>query len=119
MSEAAIADVQDVKQQEYLNDPHYSRFKLQGENRFLVRVHRNSEKKVGSIIVPDTRMTQDVETTGEVVAISPAFDSELYPDIKPGANVKVVVNSWYAFDSCGERLAFGDAKYVICAYDGF
>lgn len=104
---------------EYINDPKYSRFKLQGENRFLARVHPNVEKRVGEIIIPNTRQTQDVATTGEVVAISKYFDHDKYPDIKPGALVKVVLNSWSMFTSCGEELAFGDADYVIACYDPF
>lgn len=105
---------------EYINDPKYSRFKLQGENRFLARVHQNVEKKTSTgLVIPNTRQTQDVATTGEVLAISKHFDYDKYPDIKPGALVKVVLNSWSTFTSCGEELAFGDADYVIACYDPF
>lgn len=107
-------------QVETLNRPHHSRFKLQGRNRFLARVHTNKEYvAAGGIIIPDTKATQDIPTTGEVVAISDCFDAELYPDVKPGAQIKVVINSWSTFDCLGETLAVGDADYVIATYDPF
>jgi len=74
---------------------------------------------VGGIYIPNTDETQDIETTGEVLSVSPNFDETLFPDIKPGAQVKVVINSWHTFDCHGEKLAFGDADYVIACYDPF
>ena len=107
-------------QTEAVNRPHYSRFKLQGENRFLAKVHQNKEHQTKSgIVIPDTKMTQDIPTTGEVVAVSPIFDHAKYPDIKEGAQVKVIINSWSMFDCLGEMMAIGDADYVIACYDPF
>jgi len=108
------------EQVELLNKPHHSRFRLQGRNRFLAKVHENKEYVVGGgIIIPDTKMTQDIPTTGEVVKISDNFDHELYPDVKPGAQIKVVINSWSTFDCLGEKMAVGDADYIIACYDPF
>jgi len=93
---------------------------LQGENRILVRVHDNHEYTTASgITIPNTEKTQDIETTGEVVAISPKFDSESYPDIRPGINVKVILNSWHTFPYAGGQLAICSAEYVIAAYESF
>jgi hypothetical protein len=104
---------------EAVNRPHYSRFKLQGENRFIARVHSNKEYKVGSIYIPNIDTAQDIETTGEVLFVSPIFDHEKFPDIQPGAQVKVIINSWHTFDCLGDKLAIGDAEYVIACYDPF
>ena len=107
-------------QVESLNRPHYSRFKLQGKNRFLARVHQNKEYQTKSgIVIADTKMTQDIPTTGEVIAISNNFDRTLYPDVEPGAQIKVVINSWSMFDCLGELMAVGDADYIIATYDPF
>lgn len=107
-------------QLEAVNRPHFKRFKLQGENRFLARVHSNQEFKTNTgIIIPDTKQTQDIPTTGEVLMVSSKFDHEKYPDIKEGAQIKVVMNSWSMFDSIDGTLAFGDADYVIACYDPF
>ena len=105
---------------EALNKPHHSRFKLQGENRFLARVHDNKEMQTASgLIVAATKVTQDIPTTGEVVALSPKFDTEKYPDVKPGAQIKVIMNSWSMFDCLGDTMAVGDADYIIACYDPF
>lgn len=103
---------------EALNRPHYKRFKVQGEDRFLAAVHKNAEyKSVGGLVIPNTEVTQDIETTGVVLAISPKFDHEKYPDVVVGANIRVVLNTWATFTCHGDKLAFGSAEYVIAAYD--
>ena len=110
---------------EAVNKPHYSRFKLQGKNRFLAKVHDNKEMQTASgLIVANTKATQDIPTTGEVIALSSYFgyDDEgnlIYPDVKVGSQIKVVMNSWSMFDCLGETLAVGDADYIIACYDPF
>jgi len=112
--------VSELKEGELINRPHWERFKLQGENRFLAKVHKNVEHKTaGGIVIANTDITQDIETTGEIIAISPTFDHVKYPDVKEGAQVKVVINSWVTFDCHGEKIAMGDADYIIAVYDQF
>ena len=106
-----------VTEEELISNPHYERFKMQGKNRFLARVHKNVEYKTnGGIYVPNTRECQDIETTGEVLKLSANFDHDLYPDVKVGANIKVVLNSWYDFPYKEEKLAMGDAESIIAVY---
>lgn len=104
-------------EEEQINRPTWDKLNPQGKDRFLVRVHQNKPyESKGGIIIPDSQITQDIPTTGTVLKCSPSFDRELYPGIVPGANVKVVINTWATFDCHGEKLAFAAAEYVIATY---
>lgn len=108
------------REDELINNPHYDRFKLQGENRFLVRVHKNEEyQSKGGVIIANTQQCQTIPTTGEVLKVSKNFDYDLYPDVKVGANVKVIINTWFDWDYGDEKLAIGSAEHIIAVYDEF
>lgn len=99
---------------ESLLNPSWKRYKIQGENRFIAEVYRNTEQRTASgIVVPVT--TRNVPTTGRVLAVSNVFDHEKFPDIKVGASIKVMLGGWDLFDE--DKLAFGMAESVIAAYD--
>ena len=107
-----------MSQVETLHNPHYSRFKVQGKDRILVKVHKNEEvKRESGIVIPATQITQDVETTGVVLSVSPEFNADIYPDIVAGSHVKVIPCTWRTFDVHGETLAFACAEHVIAVYD--
>ena len=96
--------------------PPVEALKPQGENRFIARVHRNEETKTESGLYIPTQ-AQDYPTTGDVLGLSPKFDSTLFPDVRTGMCVKVTMNGWSRFDLDGETYAIGSAQNVIAAYD--
>lgn len=106
---------------EAINRPGIKRLlKVQGKNRFIARTFENHAYRTKSgIEIPNIESCQDVPTTGEVLAVSANFDEELYPDIKPGVCVKVILNSWHCFGTPDGELAIGDAEHVIAAYEKF
>ena len=60
---------------------------------------------------------QDAPTTGKVLAVSPNFNKKDYPDVVPGANVKVEIGAWSMFRVAGQVLAFGHCDSIISTYD--
>lgn len=98
------------------NMPPWEIMKPQGKNRYMVRIHPNTEVKTASgLVIAET--TQDIATTGDIVALSPHFETDLYPDMKVGMCVKVGYNGWRAFKVDGEYFAVGDAASVLTVYD--
>lgn len=90
----------------------------QGDSRYIARVHPNEEVQTKSgLVIPNTEQSQDIPTTGEVLKLSPLFDGEKFPDIKPGMCVKVVRNGWSTFWVDGELFAVGTAAQVLACYD--
>lgn len=106
-----------MSQIETLHNPHYSRFKVQGKDRILVKVHKNKEIKTASGLVAGIQQAQDVESTGVVLSLSPEFNSAFYPDVVPGAHIKAIPCTWRSFDVHGDTLAFACAEHVIAVYD--
>lgn len=101
---------------ETATSPHWRRYRVQGENRFIAEVFQNQEQKTASgLVVPNTRETQAPPTTGRVLARSEVFDETKFPDVKVGAMVKVMLGGWDTFDE--GRLAFGMAESVIAVYN--
>ena len=96
--------------------PPIEALKPQGENRYLAKVHQNVETKTSTgIFIPG--QAQDYPTTGDVISLSPCFDKEKFPDVKPGMCVKVTMNGWSRFVLDGEVYAIGDARNTLAAYD--
>lgn len=90
----------------------------QGDSRYLARVHQNEEHVTkGGITIVNTEQAQDYPTTGEIVKLSPMFDAEKFPDIKPGMCVKIVRNGWSTFWVDGVQYAVGTAAQVLAVYD--
>lgn len=106
-----------MSQIETLHNPHYTRFKVQGKDRILVKVHQNKEIKTESGLVASVKTTQDIETTGVVLSVSPQFNKEAYPDVVAGAHIKVIPCTWRSFPVHGDELAFACAEHVIAVYD--
>ncbi len=106
---------------ERLNRPHWKRFKLQGTDRFLVRIHKQAEQKnkFGIITKLDNDEYQNEACTGTVIALSPMTEEAVkaYPDVKVGCNIQVVPLTWTWFECLGERLATGTLDYIIAVYD--
>jgi co-chaperonin GroES (HSP10) len=105
------------------NMPSIDMLKPQGLNRFIAKMHENAEYKTASgLVIPNAECTQDVPTTGDVVALSPVFGEDdkgrlIYPDVKIGQCVKVSRNGWTPFTVEGVWYALGDARNIIGAYD--
>lgn len=98
------------------NLPPWGILKAQGKNRYLARVHPNEEVRTASgLIVAETM--QDAPTTGDIVAVSPYFEKDLYPDTQVGMCVKVGINGWRTFWVDGEQFALGDASSILAVYD--
>lgn len=90
----------------------------QGDSRYIARVHPNEEVQTKSgIVIPNTEQSQDIPTTGEVISVSPMFDREKFPDVKPGMCVKVIRNGWSTFYVDGVLYALGTAAQVLAVYD--
>lgn len=108
-------------ERERQNRPHWKRFKLQGENRFLVKIHKQIEQrnKYGLITELDNDNLQNEACTGTVIALSPMTEEAQrnYPDVKVGCNIQVVPLTWTWFYCLGERLATGTLDYIIAVYD--
>lgn len=102
---------------ETLNQPNWRRFTLQGVDRFLVKVHRETEKKTsGGIFVPVKCTT--IPSTGTVVALSPMSpECEAKYSVKVGDNIQVVPNAWTTLEIDGELMATGILDYVVATYD--
>lgn len=110
-----------MNETEAINNPGAKRLlKVQGRNRFIARVFQNTEQRTETgLFIPNTSDCQSVPTTGEVLAVSANFDGDLYPDIKPGVCVKVILNAWHCFPTPEGELAVGDAEHVIAVYEKF
>lgn len=107
----------EFKAEETVSRPHFHRFKLQGKNRVLVRVHQNEEYKTeGGIIIADTRTTQSKPNTGTVLMVSEDFDTVAYPSVETGSYVFCTHGAWHEFDNHGERLAVVNAEHVLFVY---
>lgn len=105
---------------ENLNRPHWKRFKLQGKDRFLAIIHKQTEQKTTSgIVIANVDSFQDIPSTATVIAISALSDEakENYPDVKVGANIQVIPCTWTEFDVLGERVATGTFEYIIATYN--
>jgi co-chaperonin GroES (HSP10) len=108
---------------ERLNRPHWKRFRLQGEDRFLVRIHQEVEQTYGQgkLIVPVSNQT--VPSTGEIIALSPMSEEgrRKHPDVRIGAHIQVIPCTWTTveiFDSTGniELMATGTLDYIVAVY---
>lgn len=115
-------DAADLKHpEEALNKPHWSRFKLQGKDRFLVKVHKATEVKTKSGLIArlDNDDYQSEAATGTIIALSPMSEEAKrdYPDVKVGAHIQVVPMTWTCFRVLGDLIATGNLEYIIAAYD--
>lgn len=100
------------------NMPGINVLRVQGENRYIARVHENTEYKTATgLVIPNGESTQNIPTTGDVLVITKHFDGDKFPDVRPGMCVKVTMNGWSPFKVDGVLYAVGDARSVIAAYD--
>lgn len=116
MSNSDNAPQQLYHPEEDIAHPHWKRFKMQGKNRYLVRVFPIADRKTREgIIVPEE--CQDIPTCGHVLALSPDFDHTLYPDVKPGVNIQTLMHTWVHWERFGRIYASGDAEGIVAVYD--
>lgn len=107
-----------LPQKRLVNMPGINMLRVQGENRYIAKVHENTEYKTSSgLVIANTDTTQNIPTTGDVIMVTPLFDHDKWPDIQAGMCVKVTMNGWSPFKVDGELYAIGDARSVIAAYD--
>lgn len=114
----AIEYVEPAHPAEAPNRPLRHHGKVQGKNQILVVVLPNTEyRRPSGVIIADTKMNQDRPTCGIVIQTSPTFENDLYPDVKPGAFVRMAFNAldtWIEPD--GVEVGQADARHVRYVY---
>lgn len=111
-----MSEVAPLERKAYM--PTIGILKPQGDSRYIARVHPNEEYKTASgLVISNTEQAQDLPTTGEVLSVSPLFDAEKFPGVKPGMCVKVTRNGWSTFSVDGVLYAVGTAAQVLAVYD--
>lgn len=91
---------------ERINLPSWKRLILQGKNRLMLMVHKQTEQRTASgLIIPNRDDCQDIASTGQVIKMT-TLDPDMvkyYADVQVGVHVQVTPCTWTTF-KCAEGL---------------